>query len=509
VTTSRSHTLIRNTLWNFASQGWFLLLVFFTTPYIVRKLGPDAYGVFSIVGVVIGYFAFLDLGLGQAVVKYVSEYYVQKDFKTIREIIGTAMAVYFLMGFIGAVLIAFLTGLLVTRVLKIPPGLINTTVFVFYISALGFFINMPLNVFGSIPRALQRFDITNKISIALGTLQLFLTVFLLRLGYFLQQIVVMNLLISFLSISIYVLVSRQLLPEVYIKPAFNKTMFGKLFKFGGFVAISSATVQISTQLNKFIIGIFLPISYLTYYAVPYGLASKVGIIPGSVSTAIFPVFSELDSMNRRDSLKELYLRTTKYIVIATIPIIILLIIFAQKFLCFWIGSEFAQKSTLPLQIITAGTLLSCWAYAAVSGSQGLNRPDIPAKFQVAEACLNTGLCFLLIPRWGIVGAALAWSSYRFIEIPLMIYIVSHFLFKISLKQLFNYSFLKPLVVGVGIVTLSYFVIPLINSLPSLILIFLFLSGLYFSIIYFFALENTDKKLVLHYVKFAVSLGRAR
>lgn len=506
---SRSHILIRNTLWNFTSQGWLLILAFVTTPYVVHKLGTSAYGVFSIVSVVIGYFGFLDLGLGQAVIKYVSEYYAKKDYDTIRKIIGTALAVYFLMGFIGAALIVCLTSVLVTRVLKIPSGLIDISSFVFYLSALGFLINMPLNVFGAIPRALQRFDITNKISICIGTLQLLLTVLLLYFGYFLKQIVMMNLLISLLSIPIYIMISKRLLPQIQIRPAFSKNMFCKLLKFGGFVAVSRATVQISSQINKFIIGIFLPISYLTYYVIPYGLTSKVGLIAGSISTAIFPAFSELDGKKEQDLLKELYLSATKYVVIATMPIIVFFIVFAQKFLRFWIGPEFAQRSTLPLQIITCGYLLSCWAYTSVSGAQGLNRPDIPAKFQVAEACLNAGLCFLFIPRWGIVGAALAWSSHRFILIPLLIYISSRFLFKTSLRQLLNHSFIRPLVVGSAIATMAYFFLPLINSLTSLMVIFISLSGLYFLMIYFFALEDVDKKIIFRYAKFRALLGKVK
>lgn len=505
----RSHILIRNTLWNFISQGWFLILAFITTPYIVHKLGNDAYGVLAIVTVIIGYFAFLDLGVGMAIIKYVSEHYVKKDFDTIRRIIGTALVVHFLMGFVGTAVIVSLTRILVNKLLDIPSDLINTSFFVFYISALGFLINMPLNVFASIPRALQRFDITSKIHICFGTLQLLLTVLLLHLGYFLKQIVIMNLLISLLNISVYLIVSRKLLPQIQIKPAFSKSMFIKLFKFGGFVAISRVTVQISTQINKFIIGIFMPISYLTYYVVPYGLAEKIGIIPDSISSVIFPAFSELDSINKQDLLKELYLRATKYIVIATIPLIILFIVFAQKFLYFWIGPEFAQKSTLPLQIITSGIILSCWAYTSVAGAQGLNRPDIPAKFQVAEGCFNTGLCFLFIPRWGIVGAALAWSSYRFILIPLMIFIISRFLFKISLKELINRIFIKPLFIGAGIAVLAHFLTPLIGSLLAVIFTFLLLSGLYFILIYFFALEDSDRKLISRYAKFPLLRGKTK
>jgi len=56
----RSYILVRNVFYNFISQSWFLILAFITIPYIVRKLGTDAYGILSLVGVVLGYFAFLN-----------------------------------------------------------------------------------------------------------------------------------------------------------------------------------------------------------------------------------------------------------------------------------------------------------------------------------------------------------------------------------------------------------------------------------------------------------------
>ena len=47
---------------------------------VVETLGDSSYGIYALVGTVIGYFALLDLGLGNAVVKYVAEYSGQKDF---------------------------------------------------------------------------------------------------------------------------------------------------------------------------------------------------------------------------------------------------------------------------------------------------------------------------------------------------------------------------------------------------------------------------------------------
>ena len=494
-TTSRSHILIRNTLWNFLSQGWFLILAFVTTPYIVRKLGTDAYGVLSIVMVVIGYFAFLDLGLGLAVIKYVSEYYAKKDYDTIRKIISTALVVYFLMGLIGAMIIASLTGLLVTKLLKIPSNLINISYFVFYISALCFLINMPLSVFGSLPKALQRFDIANKIKICFGTLQLLLTVFLLYLGYFLKQIVIMNLLVSVLSIFIYVIVFKRLLPQVRFKPTFDKNIFIKLFKFGGAVAVGRITVPIAVQLGRFLIGVFHPISLVTYFAVPYMLASKIWVIPNSIVSVIFPATSELSSQNQTNVLNELHLRSTKYIMIIVVPIATLLIVFARQILNLWMGPDFAIQSVFCLRILTLATLISSFAWTSVTAAQGAGRPDIPAKVQVLQAIINVILCFLLIPRWGINGVALAYLIHHIVGIPIIIGLTNKQVLKMSNLRFIKNGLGMPLIMGIMI---PCFFAPfkfLIFNLTILLSLFSFIGIIYFLTLYFSVLDSKDKLVI--------------
>jgi O-antigen/teichoic acid export membrane protein len=56
--------VFRNVVYNFLSQVWFLVLPLATSPYIVRHLGVDAFGVLSLASAVIGYLAVLDLGMG-------------------------------------------------------------------------------------------------------------------------------------------------------------------------------------------------------------------------------------------------------------------------------------------------------------------------------------------------------------------------------------------------------------------------------------------------------------
>lgn len=68
------HISVRNTFFNGVGFIFPILISLIFTPYIVNKLGPDAYGIMGLTGVLWGYFALLDMGLGSGSIKYVSEY---------------------------------------------------------------------------------------------------------------------------------------------------------------------------------------------------------------------------------------------------------------------------------------------------------------------------------------------------------------------------------------------------------------------------------------------------
>ena len=502
---NRSHKIINTSLFNLTSSLWLTVLHFFTTPFIVNKLGVDAYGIYSVMFVVIGYFGFMELGLGRAIIKFIAEFHAKKDYDSIKKAIGSALLVYCLMGVIGAVLIYLLTDLFITSVFKIPPGLKNTARWAFYFSAVGFLLNMPCNVFGAIPKALQRFDITNKIDIIFGSLQTIGSVCLLYLGFSLLSLVILNIIISFLSICTYVAVVKRTFPFIPIAAGFNAGIMKDLFRFGSMVTIDSLLVMLSGRINSFFVGIFLPISSLTYYVIPDSLASRVSFIPRSVSHAAFPLFSELHGLSSQESLRELFLRSTKIIVILTLPFMMLFTFFANKLLGFWIGKQFAENGTLILQLIGPAYILSFWAYISVEGARGLNKPAFPAKLQLVFSIINVILCFALIPSFGIVGAALAWSLHRYLLIPFFIGIIATKLFGISFSRLWNEGFKKSFGLVIFMMVISYPLSQWVNSLFTLVLSFVAISLLAFVGGYFIVMDERDRTTTLEFLRAKLNL----
>jgi len=148
---------------------------------------------------------------------------------------------------------------------------------------------------------------------------------------------------------------------------------------------------------------------VAFYSVPYEAVTRLWIIPMSLTAALFPAFSALEGIGGREKLRMLFARSVKHVLLVLGPIVLMLILFAKEILQTWLGKDFAIQSELVLQILALDILINSLAFIPYELLRGVGRPDIPAKIHLLELPIYTGIAWLLISRWGIVGAAAAWT----------------------------------------------------------------------------------------------------
>ncbi|HXV85296.1 MAG TPA: polysaccharide biosynthesis C-terminal domain-containing protein, partial [Gemmatimonadales bacterium] len=103
-------------------------------------------------------------------------------------------------------------------------------------------------------------------------------------------------------------------------------------------------------------------------------------------------------------------RALKHLLLALGPIVAILIPLAPDILRLLFGAEYAARGTLVLQVLAVGVLVNCLAFLPVAMTQAAGRPDLSARFHLIEMPIHVALVWLLVGRWGINGAALAWSA---------------------------------------------------------------------------------------------------
>ncbi|MCL0030161.1 flippase [Thermodesulfovibrionales bacterium] len=441
----KGRLLARNTLFNLIGQGLPLVVAVVTMPFIIQGLGIERFGLLALAWVVLGYFAIFDLGLGRATTKFVAEALGKGEEDQVPRLVWTAVTIQAFFGLLGAIVLASITPLLVERILNIPPELIKEAKDTFYLLSLSIPVVLVSSSFRGVLEAFQRFDLVNIVRVPSSTLTFLLPLVGLLLGFNLPGIVSLILVARFAELAVFVVMSIRSAPPLK-RYSGTFTLLPRLFSFGGWVTVSSIVGPILVYLDHFLIGSFLSIAAVAFYAVPYNIVTRLWIISGSLAMTLFPAFSALGA-TRKEDLQRIYVRTIKYLLLSTGPIIMILVMFADTILQFWLGLDFAQQSTLAFQILLLGALIGLLAPVSGALIQGLGRPDILAKLYLLYLLPSIGLLWFLVQTMGIAGAALAFALRTLID-TVLLFIISSKLIHLPFSSLIKNGLWR----GVGILS---------------------------------------------------------
>jgi len=396
-----------NTALNLLGQLLPLITGIVAMPFIVRGLGQERFGVLGIVWVVFGYFALFDLGLGRATTKFLAEYLAEERVSEIPRFVWSSLALQVVFGIAAAAVLVAVTPTLV-RLLRVPTSLVEETKVTLWILGAALPVVLVANGLRAVLEGCQRFDLTNILKIPGNALVFVIPAMALPFGLKLPAVVLL-LLISRLGLVLaHLILCLKVLPTLRHGFVLESRSVIPLLTYGGWVTVASVVNPVLIYLDRFLIAYFLSVSMVGYYTAPFESVTRLWIIPASLATTIFPACSTL-GVSQKDQLGYLYSRSMKYLFVILAPITLLIVVFAREIITFWLGAGFAVKSSAVLQILALGVFFNSFAHIPYSFLQALGRPDAPAKLLLAELPIYGFSAWLLIYRFGIVGAASAWS----------------------------------------------------------------------------------------------------
>ena len=429
---------------NFAGQGFLLALTFVTAPYLVHHLGPELFGIVALVQTIAGFAGIVNLGFGRALTKYVSELYWKGDLHAINRLFQTAWTTCMISGLVGFVILVVPRKAIGALFFRGGSEVGSVVGFAIYVAALGLFSSMLLEAISALPTGLQRFDISNTVSVASGTVRCLASVAMIALGYSVKAILVVNLLATALAIAAFATASRRLIPGLSFLPNFHWDTFRKLFNFSLPLFCSAVSSLIVVRVDRLILAYFLPLTAITFYTLPYTLSEKAAMGVGNITSVVFPFTSELHAMGSHERVLELYLRSTKVLTLITLPFCVILMAVPGPILLYWLGPEYAAQGAVALRLLGVATFFNAASGVATVTSLGVGRAWIPSAFAFASSVLNVICNFILIPRYGINGAALGFLVPQALVVPVFIYVVTCML-KFPLWQLLSHGFLRPFI----------------------------------------------------------------
>ena len=418
--------LTRNTFLNLIGQGTPLLAAIFAIPLLIRGMGTGRFGVLTLVWMVIGYFSLFDLGLGRALTKLVAEKLGAGQEDQIPILVWTSLFLMLLAGLLGTVAVGLLSPCLVQSVLKIPKAIQNETLHAFYVLALSIPVVISTAGLRGLLEAHQRFDLCNAVRIPMGIFTFLGPLLVLPFSQSLLPIVAVLVMGRLIALLVHLLLCFTVMPSLRRGIALCKAVVGPLLRFGSWMTVTNIISPLMVYLDRFLIGAFISVTAVAYYATPYEVVTKLWLIPGALVSVLFPAFSTsfVQDYNRTGIF---FRQGVKYLFLGLFPFTLIIVTLAHEGLDIWLGPDFVENSTRVLQWLAVGVFINSLAHIPFALVQGVGRPDLTAKLHLSELPIYLFAVWWLIGAYGIEGAAIAWVARVAVDALILFAMATRFL----------------------------------------------------------------------------------
>lgn len=401
-----SSKLLKNVFSNWAGFVFNAVIAFFLSPFVVHSLGNTYYGIWVIMMQLTGYLGILELGVRSSIVKYVAEYAARDEKTKLNQIVSSAVSIYFIIALASLLASALIAGLF-SLFFKVENASLHTVRVIVVITGITVAQGFIFNTFYGILMGLQRYDLFNRVSIVSAAFRAILIVVFLKLGYGVIALAVIQLAINLCSnLAAYHYCKKQL-------PYLKITWFGKsegayktVLGYGTqsfFVTVSQKVIY---QTDSFIIGAAVGASAVTFYSIPLTMIEYMRRLVIAMTEVFVPFSSELGARGDFERIRQLLIRGTRTSILVGLPICIVYLIMGERFICLWMGTEYANTGAGALLILVIAQIFSITHLTSREILFGLALQRINAYCYGVEAIANLGLSILFVRHLGIEGVAL-------------------------------------------------------------------------------------------------------
>lgn len=385
------------------------------TPYMLRMMGQSEYGLYSLVASVISYLTVLDLGMGNAIVRYTAKFRAEGKTTEQYEMFGMFLILYLIIG-----VIAFMLGLGLYFNVDTLFGASMTVeeldkarlMMLFLIFNLA--VTFPMSIFGSITTAYEHFVFPKVVNIIRIFLNTTIMICLLKMGYKAVAMVVLQTIFNLMTLLINYIYCKH---KLKIKILFNKFKWGFLKEvaiYSFWIFLNVIMDRIYWNTGQFILGAFVGTAAVAVFAVAINLEHIYMQFSTAITGAFLPKITALVAKNNNSKeISDLFIRTGRiqYIVIAMI--LTGFIAFGRDFIKLWAGPEY--ESAYPITILFFFSLaIPLIQNLGITILQARNQMRFRSLLYIIIASCSLVSQILLAKPYGGLGCAIAIAGALFL-----------------------------------------------------------------------------------------------
>ncbi len=204
------------------------------------------------------------------------------------------------------------------------------------------------------------------------------------------------------------------------------------------------------RLDIIILTYFHNLSQVGFYSAAQPFARLFIIFGSSIGKMIMPFSSESFASGDKEKIQEVINKLQRLILLFLMPVAIVIFLFSSQLLELLFGRNY-QAGSLVVRLLVAGALIHSLTIINTHVIIGVGEPLKVTKLTTINSLFNLGGNLLLIPLWGMDGAALStfiaywamfWASCRYMRSLVGQFFDWGLLAKICLSSLFMALVLK-------------------------------------------------------------------
>ena len=381
------------------------------TPYMLRMLGQNEYGLYSLVASVVAYLTVLDLGFANAIVRYTAKFRAENKIQEQYEMFGMFFILY-----CGIGLIAFLIGLGLYFNVDV---LFDTTMnaedlykirVMMLLMVFNIAFTFPMSIWGAIITAYENFVFQKLVNIARIILNPLVMILLLSIGY---KAIAMVVVITLFNVATLCINAWYCKYRLNVKVKFARFKWGFLEEvsiYSFWLFLNAIMDRIYWSTGQFVLGMFAGAMAVAVYAI----AIQLEHIFMSFSTAITNVFlPRITAMVARGhsekEISDLFIRTGRIQYLIMAFILTGFILFGKQFVILWAGSGYEEAYYISLLFFIPLTV-PLIQNLGITILQARNQMKFRSSLYVVIAICSLGISIPLAKLYGGIGCAVGTAS---------------------------------------------------------------------------------------------------
>jgi O-antigen/teichoic acid export membrane protein len=395
--------LVRNTLANGVGSVAGIALGLILTPFLIHRLGLQAYGLWSLAlafAFAGGYASLSELGIEGATIRYVAESSADRDLLALNRAVCTSMGVFCAIALLLAPVVVLLAHPLVS-LFGVPAHLRDAATACFAIVGGQLVFEIPARAFVAVLEGTQNYIAYQLVELGRALLQSALFVLVLLEGWGIVGLAVALAASSLVALLAYWAVAHKMVTGLRASPlGASRAELRRLVRFGGGVFTLRLVSTVYNQMDKVIVGVALGPRQVGLYEI----ANKVNLGAATISSASVSALVPAAASLRREAalVRDMFVRGSCYATAVSLPFAVAILIFARPLLLSWIGPS-ALPAVGAVRLFAVYEILQMVNNVGSTMVYGLGQIRFPLTVNLVATLLNLGLSIALVHPLGISG----------------------------------------------------------------------------------------------------------